>query len=180
MTYLRAQPEEYYGSIACVVNEDLTMHGHRENMMLFSPSAAAASTMFLPQHAMHGEEQGNTNFNLDEMFGDFFFRAENPVVSAPLTEPTSVPFIPNTFVGPVDATHLGLPAAIASVLVPVPITTVDQQQMTSKSDRITKAIVPPSLRSDITTTADSLDSTKKRRRLQGERKINDQQKVERR
>lgn len=185
LSYVRDLERKTSG-VSPVVNEDITMHGHPENT--FSQSSAA-STMFLPQHTMQdvsagiahvrqGEEQGNTNFNLDEIFGDYFFRAENPVICAPLTEPASVWYTPNPSVGPVDATHLGLPAVMASVLVPS--TTVDQQQMTSKSDRITKAVVAPCLRTDITTTADSLDSTKKRRRVQGERKMNDQQKVERR
>jgi hypothetical protein len=139
--------------------------------------------------------KANVNFNLDEIFGDCFFTPDgetvflnaddrvsfvpsnesNPTAVASRIDPSTNSFIPIPYAGGITTTHLDQPGAKASVMGPA----VDQQD---HSKRLAKTpVVPaPSHHIGFVTTSNLLDSKKKRRQRPGERKMSDQQKVERR
>jgi hypothetical protein len=169
---------------------------------MFVPASAAASTTSVLQNNFPGLSaataqalqagKANVNFNLDEIFGDCFFTPDgetvflnaddqvsfvpsnesNPAAVASRLDPNTNAFIPIPFAGGITTTHLDQPGAKASVMGPA----VDQSKMLTK----TSVAPAPSHHMGFVTTSTLLDSKKKRRQRPGERKMSDQQKVERR
>lgn len=180
------------------------MNGNPTQPMFVPASATTSSTSVLQSNypglsaaTAQALQAGkaNVNFNLDEIFGDCFFTPDgetvflnaddqvnfvpssesNPASVASRLDPSTNAFIPIPFAGGIATTHLDQPGAKALVMGPVK----DQQQ---HSKMITKtAVAPaPSHHMGFATTASLLDTKKKRRQRPGERKMSDQQKVERR
>jgi len=173
---------------------------------MFVPASATASSSSVFQNNFPGLSvataqalqagKANVNFNLDEIFGDCFFTPDgetvflnaddqvsfvpsnesNPTAVASRIDPNTNSFIPIPFAGGITTTHLDQPGAKASVMGPA-VDKQDQSKMLAK----TPVVPAPSHHMGfVATTSNLFDSKKKRRQRPGERKMSDQQKVERR
>lgn len=140
--------------------------------------------------------KGAVSFNLDEIFGDCFFTPDGetvflsaeeqyqqlvpsnecqPTPIASRLDPSTGAYVPVHIAGGIATTHLDQPGAQASVMGPA------EQQQVVLQPKTPIAAAPSHHMGFVTTAGRFLDSTgKKRRHRPGERKMSDQQKVERR